>query len=118
MRAEDGGYAEREDAVTRPLLEAANDIEDLCEDQVTRFSNRYNRLIERVQTEIETNVGIVGKKLSLVLFVLTVANLVAQFPAILTNQYSNAILVTFGILAVLALVIIFYDSAMLQQIRS
>ncbi|EMA09610.1 hypothetical protein SAMN05443574_13614 [Haloarcula vallismortis] len=107
MRTEDGGYAEREDAVTKPLLEAAEDIEALSEDQVSRFSNRYQRLIDRVQTHIETNVGIVGKKLSLVLFVLTVANVVAQFPAILSNEYSNAILAAFGVLAVLALLLIF-----------
>jgi len=118
MRAEDGGYAEREDAVTKPLLEAAEDIEGLCEDQVSRFSNRYQRLINRVQTEIETNVGIVGKKLSLVLFVLTVANLLAQFPAILSNEYSRPILAAFGVLSVLALVIIFSDSRLLRPIRS
>ena len=106
MRAEDGRYAEREDAVTKPLLEAAEDIETLCEDQVSRFSNRYQRLIERVQTHIETNVGIVGKELSLVLFVLTVANLVAQFPAILSNDYSGVILAAFSVLAILALLII------------
>lgn len=118
MRAEDGGYAEREDAVTKPLLEAAEDIEGLCEDQVSRFSNRYQRLIDRVQTEIETNVGIVGKKLSLVLFVLTVANLLAEFPAILSHEYSRPILGAFGVLAVLALVIIFSDSGFLKPLRS
>lgn len=117
MRAEDGGYAEREDAVTKPLLEAAEDIEGLCENQVSRFSNRYQRLIDRVQTEIETNVGLVGKKLSLVLFVLTVANLLAQFPAILFNEYSRPIFAAFGVLAVLALVIIFFDSRFLKPIR-
>jgi hypothetical protein len=118
MRAEDGGYADREDAVTKPLLEAAEDIEGLCEDQVSRFSNRYQRLIDRVQTEIETNVGIVGKKLSLVLFVLTVANLLTQFPAILSNEYSRPILVAFSVLTVLALVIIFSDSRLLKPIHS
>ena len=118
MRSEDGGYAESEGAVTKPLLEAAEDIEGLCEDQINRFSNRYQRLIDRVQTQIETNVGIVGKKLSLVLFILTVANLLAQFPDILSNEYSSLILGAFGVLAMLALVIIFSDWEFLKPIRS
>lgn len=117
MRAEDGGYAEREDAVTKPLLEAAEDIEGLCEDQFNRLSNRYQRLIDRVQTQIETNVGIVGKKLSVVLFVLTVANLIAQLPTILSNDYSSEILAAFSVLALIALVTIFSDSRFLRAIR-
>lgn len=107
MRADRGGYSEREGAVSDPLVSAAEDIEELCEDQVRRYSDRYQRLTDRVQSNIETNVGIVGKKLSIVLFLLTIANFVVQIPAILDSPYTDPILATLAVLGVLALGYIF-----------
>lgn len=111
VRRERGGYAEREDAVTQPLINAAEDIESLCEDQVARFSERYQQLINRVQTHLEANVGITGLKLSVVLFALTLANVIAQLPTILSSQYAAPLLIILVIFVIPVLWIVILETA-------
>lgn len=115
-RGEWGGFATREESVARPLITAATDIESLCEDRVNRFERGYDRLIDRVQSHLEANVGIVGKQLSAILFALTLATIVIQLPAVLAGPYTRPIL---GTLLVIfgGILVILFDVSLPHRLR-
>lgn len=109
IRSAQTGYkGEYEESVIQPLVLAGEEIEDLSEEQVHRYRERYQRLIERVQTHFETNIGLVGMKLSIVVFLLTVATIVTQLPSILSSDYSLPLLLILG--AILLLIPIFLSN--------
>lgn len=116
MRGEWGGFATRDDSVARPLSTAATDIESLCEDRVNRFERGYDQLIDRVQSHLDANVGIVGKRLTAILFALTLATIVIQLPAVLSGPYTALILGALFVIFV-GILLILFDVSLPHQLR-
>ncbi|WP_435316925.1 hypothetical protein [Haloarchaeobius sp. TZWSO28] len=77
-----GGIHTREESPVQPILSSAVEIESLCEDKVNRYNRRYEQATDRLHTNLETSVGIVGKEISVVIFFLSIASLVLQYSSI------------------------------------
>lgn len=119
-RREFSNVAIDERTVVGPLLTAAKDIENLCENRIERMERRYKRLTERIHVHLDVTTGIAVKQLTAILFLLTFLNVIAQIPGIFPG---TGTFLSFNLLLLLgAVLVIFplprrYGNQMLHELR-
>lgn len=85
-QAEQGSYESQTDTVMTPLVEAAADIGDLCEERVNRLDDRHEGMIDWIGSSLEADLNISVKKLTIIVLAFTAVNVSIAFGSLLSQS--------------------------------